>query len=65
MCARTAASDGGRTPTAHSILQLDVATPVPEGTDRRTPVHVRLGTEAMAGLLGKLDTIQAQMDKLS
>ena len=35
-----------------------------EGREERTPVHVRVGVEAMEGLLRKLDAIQGQMDRL-
>ena len=38
--------------------------PRQEGREERTPVHVRVGVEAMEGLLRKLDAIQGQMDRL-
>jgi len=69
LCIGTADSEGGRAPRAHTMLQLDLGLPAAggggSGADARTPVHVRLGVEEMGGLLNKLDTIQAQMDKLS
>jgi len=65
LCVGTADSNGGRTPAAYAMLELELATAVPEGKEVRTPVHARLSIDEMAGLLRKLDTVQGQMDRLS
>jgi hypothetical protein len=62
----TAGGQGQRTQAAHSVLQLELSKPSADGKGADTvPVHMRLNTEQMSDLLGRLDTIQGQMDKLS
>ena len=67
--AGTAGSGGERGQSAHSILELALTTEQPHGaagsSSGEQKIHLRLGKEGMVDLLGKLDKIQAQIDKLS
>ena len=73
LCVGTAGSGGERGQSAHSVLQLELTTQTPPAAPSAaaTPssgqqkIHLRLGREGMVDLLGKLDQIQAQIDKLS
>lgn len=70
--AGTSSSGGERGQSAHSILELALTTEQPAGSlpagsagGGERKLHLRLGKEGMVDLLGKLDKIQAQIDKLS
>jgi len=68
----TASSNGARTQKPHSVLQLELAQPLPPQATNdaspaavaTTPVHMQFDAAQMQGLLDKLDTIQGQMDRL-
>ena len=69
----TSSSGGERGQSAHSILELALTTEQPPGAapadasdgGGERKIHLRLGKDGMVDLLGKLDKIQAQIDKLS
>ena len=71
LCVGTAGSGGERGQSAHTMLELELSTQQPPGAGgggsggATQKVHLRLGREGMVDLLGKLDKIQAQIDKLS
>ena len=78
LCVGTAASAGERGQSSHTCLQLDLEPLSASGSsgggggadsgvgvDSGLHMHMRLGREEMSGLLGKLDLIQAQMDRHS
>lgn len=66
LCIHTGGSDGTRAQTAHSLLQLEVASASPDGsTLAREPLHMQMDAARMAHLLTRLDTIQTQFDRLS
>lgn len=64
VCVATAASTGERSQSAQAILELRLETPKPVGEPARESIAVQLGVPEVASLLGKLDQIQTQYDKL-
>ena len=80
LCVGTAGSGGERGQSAHSIIELQLTTQQPAGSSggassggasggagsvEERKVHLRVGREGLTELLGKLDQIQTQIDKLS
>ena len=55
---------GTRSQAAHSVFELQLSTPAPQG-EARSSVAVQMGAADLSEMLNKLDTIQAQMDKLA
>jgi len=66
LCAATSSSDGHLGSEPYAILQLELSTPTPQDSEgEKRSVQMRLDKAKMQEILGKLDVIQGQMDRLS
>ena len=70
LCVGTAGGGGEKGQAAHALLQLELAATAADGdaagvAPGSRSIHLRMGREELSTLLGKLDTIQTQLDRLA